>query len=205
MRKPLKSLKTIIIHGPSNCFWTIIDLLTYKFGSVFERYYERLISDEYRKEYQTFDITKEDNVLHIGCGPFPLSEIILAQSTNATVVGIDKNLEAIKRAEQVIRRKHLSDRIHIFQGNGDAFPLDEFDFVIISSCANPKIPILEHILRNGKKNLQIILREKEISTKQLLTYLNRRDDIMIVDEIQHHPFPFLEPLGWISYFIRRKK
>ncbi|MCK5029979.1 MAG: hypothetical protein KAR64_00785 [Thermoplasmatales archaeon] len=61
-------------------------------------------------EYQTFNISKNDKVLHIGSGAFPLTEITPAEEIGTTVVGIDKSRKAVESADDVVRGKNLQDK-----------------------------------------------------------------------------------------------
>jgi len=63
----------------SNYYWYIIDNLAFKLDKFAEIYYKKSIGSQYRMEYQTFNISKNDKVLHIGSGAFPLTEITLAE------------------------------------------------------------------------------------------------------------------------------
>jgi len=203
MRKQ-SSIKEVLLNAPSNIFWDIIDLLTSRFGSNLERYYERNIGREYIREYKLFDIKPTDKILHIGSGSFPLSEMILSRIVDTKVIGIDKNPVTIRRAKEVIRRRTLEDSIEILEGDGTNYPMENFDIVIISSCAQPKIPILNHVFKDLDRGNKVILREKEISIKPLIEYIIRCDKIEIIDKITHHPFPFYHPLGWESYYLQKK-
>jgi len=189
-----------IINLPSNISWDLIDLLTGKLP-ILEKYYEKIIGPEYIKEYKLFNIKPRSRVLHIGCGSYPLSEILLVKLLDAKVTGIDINPKSIERARQVIRRKKLIDSIDLVVENGVRYPAENFDIVIISSCAHPKTLIIENILRT---NNRFILREKEISTKIVERYLREHGELKIVKEITHHPFPFYHPMGWKSYLIEKK-
>ena len=201
--KNWKVIKNTILNAPSNIFWEIIDILTSRFGFL-ESYYEKTIGEEYIREYRLFNIKSGEKVLHIGCGSYPLSEIILSQIIHAKVVGIDKNSLAIKKAIDVIRQRGLKNSIEIIEGDGLNYPMKNFDIIIISSCAYPKIPILKHVFKNINSNTRVILREKEISIKPIIDYLQKQKNIVIIDKIIHHPFPFYHPLGWESYYLQRK-
>jgi len=203
MRKQ-DSIKNILLNAPSNIFWDVIDLLTSRFGSTLEIYYEKKIGIEYIREYESFNIKPTDRVLHIGSGSFPLSEMILSKMIDTKVIGIDKNLKSIIIAREIIKRRGLDNSIDILEGDGTNYPLKDFDIVIISSCAQPKIPILKHIFQDIDREIKVILREKEIAIKPLIEYIQKQDNITIIDKITHHPFPFYHPLGWETYYLQKK-
>ena len=189
----------------SNYYWFIIDNLAFKLDKLAEMYYKRSIGSQYRKEYETFNISKNAKVLHIGSGAFPLTEITLAEEIGNTVVGIDKSRKAVDYAEDVVRRKNLQDKIKIKLGDGKNYPIKEFDLIIISSCASPMLKIIEHVFKNSKSNSKIIVRMIETSLRPLMESIKLQKDIFLVKKIEHHPFPFIKPLGWQSFYLIKKQ
>ena len=188
----------------SGYYWYIIDNLAFKLDKLAEIYYKKSIGDEYRREYLTFDISKNDKILHIGSGAFPLTEIMLAETIGATVMGIDRSMKAVNSAAYVLNKKNLQDKIKINYGNGIDYPINDFDVVIVSSCASPMIKIVEHIFKAAKTNSKIIVREMEASSKPLINYIDLQRNIFIVKKIDHHPFPFIKPFGWKSFYLVKK-
>ena len=194
-----------LMKNISGYYWCIVDNLAFKLDNLAERYYKKSIGAEYRREYKTFDISKEDKVLHIGSGAFPLTEIILAETIGATVVGIDSSMKAVNSADDVVHKKNLQDKIKINYGNGIDYPINDFDVVIVSSCASPMVKIVEHIFKTAKNNSKIVVREMEASVKPLIRYINMQRNVFIVKKIDHHPFPFLKPFGWQSFYLIKKE
>lgn len=197
-------LQIYLMKNISSYYWWFIDNLANKLDKLAEIYYKKSIGSEYRQEYKTFDISKEDKVLHIGSGAFPLTEIILVESIGTTVLGIDKSLNAVKSANDVVYKKNLHDKIKIDHGDGIDYPIKNFDVVIVSSCASPMVKIVEHIFNTAKNNTRIIIREMEASIKPLIKYIGMQKDVSLVKKIAHHPFPFLKPFGWQSFYLIKK-
>jgi len=190
-----------LMKNISSCYWYTIDNLAFKLDKLAEIYYKKSIGTEYKSEYQKFSISKSDKVLHIGSGAFPLTEITLAETIGNTVVGVDKDLKAVISANNAISRRNLQDKIEINHGNGIDYPVKDFDIVIVSSCASPMVKIVDHVFKNAKKNCKIIVREMEILTKPLVKYIDTQQNVTLIKKIDHHPFPFLKPFGWESYYI----
>jgi precorrin-6B methylase 2 len=142
-------------------------------------------------------------VLHIGCGAYPLTDIVLAQSCSGALVGIDKNPLAVHRAQEVIQRHRLQNKITVQQGNGTEFPVNDFDLILVSSCSLPKVQILEHLFKNAKHQSTIIVRELSIATPDILHCINTHPDIEIIQQIHHTPFPFYGLLGWDTFCLRK--
>jgi len=191
-----------LARGFSNYFWIIVDILSSKNQRI-SNYYETLIGKEYANECKSFNLSKGKKILHIGCGSYPLTEITIAKLFDVNIVGIDKNLKAVKRANEVILQKRLKNKIKIEQGNGSNFPVKKFDMIIVSSCAVPKKDILNHILKTAKQECFIIVRDLDIETDEILTCIKNQKNITIVKRI-HHPVPSIFPIGWEAFHLIKK-
>lgn len=78
------------------------------------------------------NIKSTDKVLHIGCGTIPSESIIIAEQTKATVVGIDNNKNAVKFAKKIVAKKGLSDLIKIEYCEGEEYPIQDFDVIVVA-------------------------------------------------------------------------
>ena len=186
-------------------YWIFIDILSFKLEKLSEIYYNKSIGPGYRKEYETFGISKNNKVLHIGSGSFPLTEISLAEEIGSEIVGIDKDIKAVEAAKRVIDKKKFNGKIKIKHGNGMNYPVKEYDVIIISSCSSPKVKIIKNIFKNAKINSKIIVREMDTSTKTLLEYIKLEKNIRLINKLDHNPFPFIKPFGWQSFYFEKKK
>jgi precorrin-6B methylase 2 len=200
--KILARLVIFVIRAVSNYFWIVIDILSHDNEKIAERY-ERSIGEEYKNECKAFNISKGKKILHIGCGSYPLTEMTIARLFEIDVVGIDKNTKAVKRASEVILKKQFDKKIIIEQGNGADYPVEEFDMIIVSSCALPKKDILNHIFTKAKKNSIIVIRDLDTSTDEILAHINEYKYITIEKRI-HHPVPSLMPIGWNAFYLKKK-
>jgi precorrin-6B methylase 2 len=204
--KPNTILDTIaifFIKKTANCFWEVADTWSYKNDAI-TRIYNKTIGKEYQKEYEDCGISSHSNILHIGCGSYPLTEIVLANCTKGQIVGIDKNNKAVQRGQQVIKKNNLDKRIILKHGDGLDFPVEEFDMVIVSSCSQPKEKILQHLFQKVRPQGTIIVREVDIATKDILNYIAAHPDIELKQQIRHNPFPFFEPIGWTTFCLTKK-
>lgn len=207
---PRKTHKTILdtiaiffIKKTANCFWEVADNWSYKNDAI-TKLYNKTIGKEYRKEYENCDISAHSNILHIGCGSYPLTEIILASCTTGQIVGIDKNNQSVLRGQQVIKKNNLDKRIILKHGDGLDFPVEEFDMVIVSSCSQPKVKILQHLFQKVNSHSTIIVREVDIATKDIINYIDAHQNIELKQQIRHNPFPFFEPIGWTTFCLTKK-
>ncbi len=201
--KILGSIALYIIKKSTNLFWLIIDTLSYRNNKI-AQIYNHSIGKEYFAEYAKLGISKENRILHIGCGPYPLTEISLAQQFGAKVVGIDKNPKTIKMAKDIIKDKSLESLVTIEHANGIDYPMNNFDMIIISSCAFPKPEILENILHNAKNNCIITIRELDIALANVYAILSKHKNIDIIKKSHHNPAPFILQIPWSSIAVKIK-
>ncbi len=187
----------------SNYFWKFVDLVACKNRIIAEKY-ERIIGEEYKKEYKTFKIFKYNKALHIGCGAYPLTEITLSNLPGKEIVGIDKNPKAVESAKNIIRRKMLDKKIKIKHGNGINYSLKGFDIIIISSCSTPKQKILENIFKNANKNCIIIVREINSTINIIMDYINRQNLVTYVKKVQFSTL-FIIPFFWNAIYLIKKE
>jgi precorrin-6B methylase 2 len=199
----LDTIAIFFIKKMANCFWEVADTWSYTNDTI-TKLYNKTIGKEYRKEYENCGISSHSNILHIGCGSYPLTEIVLANCTKGQIVGIDKNNKSVQRGQQVIKKNKLDRRIVLKHGDGLDFPVEEFDMVIVSSCSQPKEKILQHLFQNVRPQGTIIVREVDIATKDILNYVNAHPDIELKQQIRHNPFPFFEPIGWTTFCLTKK-
>ncbi len=199
----LDSVAIFFIKKISNCFWELADTLSYKNEKI-AMLYNRFIGKEYEKEYENCTIASNVTILHIGCGAYPLTEIVLASCSTGHIVGIDKNLQTVTQARQVIKKNKLEDRITITHGDVLDFSVENFDVIIVSSCSLPKVQILKHLFQKAKSQSTIVVREVDIAVNDILQCLDANHDIALIKQVRHNPFPFLEPIGWTTFCLKKK-
>jgi precorrin-6B methylase 2 len=199
----LDTFAIYFIKKVSNYFWEIADTWSYKSEKI-AQLYNKSIGKEYHKEYENCGVRGNVDILHIGCGAYPLTEIILASCSTGHIVGIDKNPQTVKRAQQMIQKNKLENHILIKHGDGQDYPVNTFDFIIISSCSLPKVKILNHIFQKAKSRSIIIVREVDIATNDILQCIDTQENIILKKQIRHNPFPFFEPIGWTTFCLEKK-
>ena len=196
--------RTMFLKLTTNYFWHYLDNLSYKSNFLAELYEKKLIGNEYYQESKLFNLNKNDKILHIGCGAYPLTEITLASNDVNRVIGIDKNKKVVKRARKIITKKNLKDKICIKHGNGVDFPVNDFSVIIISSCSNPKIKILDNIIKNVKPKTKIVVREIQLEAKEIIDYVKNHKEIRLIKSVVNNPLPFISPFGWYSFLLVKK-
>lgn len=191
-----------LIRTISNYFWIVIDIIS-KDSEKISQIYKKSIGEEYKNECKTLKISKGKKVLHIGCGSFPLTEMTIANLSEANIVGIDKNKKAVSRGREVILKENLQNKIKIEQGNGANYPVKDFDLIIVSGCALPKKEILSHLFKDSKKNCNIIVRDLEGTLDDTINCINAHKNIVIKKRIDH-PSPSFFVLGWSAFYLEKK-
>jgi protein-L-isoaspartate O-methyltransferase len=181
----------------SNLFWIIVDKFAYRVKDL-AKIYEKTVGNEYRKEREKFVLSNAKKILHIGCGSYPLTALILAEMDDVKIVTIDNSSRAIKLANKVISKKKLNGKIKAEQGDGTKYPLDEFDTIIISGCSVPKIKVLEHVFKDSKPKSRIIIRDSILDMESIVNNSNPHQNIAIVKKMENHLFPKSK---WDSYYL----
>ena len=199
----LSGIAIFLIKKSSNLFWEVTDDWAYKSEKI-SRYYDKTIGGDYEREYNECGIPPDSKVLHIGCGAYPLTEMTLAQAHVHSIVGIDRNPITVKRAREVILRRNLQGKISIEHGDGINYPVKDFDVIIASSCSLPKALILQHLIATAKSQSKIVVRELDIAAGDILHCINTHQEVILEKCLHHNPFPFIEPMGWSTYCLRKK-
>jgi precorrin-6B methylase 2 len=183
-----------------NYFWHLIDFLSYFFNR-FGLIYENIIGKEYEKEIKKFELFDSKNIFHIGCGAYPITALVLEKKTSANIVTIDKDSMAIKFAKKVIKKKKLENRINIDIGNGQKFPVKNYDTIILSSCSSPKEKILKHIFSKANINTKIIVRDVNKNIDNLNDIINSNNNIKLINKINNGSIPYFK---WYSIYLKKK-
>ena len=186
-----------------NTYWTIVDLLSRKFTIFSDFFYQKTISDEYDKEHKAIQLKKTDVILHIGCGVFPYSAIVLSKKPHQKIVAIDKNFRIIHHARNIIHEKNLDDTISIDVGDGGSYDLESFSVIILSSCVDLTGNVLDHIIATAKPGTRFIIRELRPMSKHVKNYLKQKKDITLIHQYGTFSFPFYSILGWDSFIIKK--
>lgn len=157
-----------------------------KFKRSFLNYQKK---DIYR-ELKIANISSEDKVLFIGAGLLPLTPILIAEETNnRKITSIDNNLLVTKLTKPYLNKMGLSDKIKLEYGDGQNYPVEDFDVVIMAANVWPLRKILKHLSRNMKKGTKLVCRE----IKNDISYLIEEDSLCgffsveSLSEHQHGP------------------
>ena len=112
----IDTLAIFCVKKISNLFWEIADTWSYKNNKIAQRY-DNSIEEEYQKECKSYGLPSNSKVLHIGCGAYPLTDIVLAQCYSGALVGIDKNPLAVKEQAKQSQGEHCAAKHCIEHGD----------------------------------------------------------------------------------------
>jgi precorrin-6B methylase 2 len=184
-----------------NFFWHLVDIFSGT-SSIVGTFYEHYIGKEYERENKQFNLHKNQSFLHIGCGAYPITAIILEKYVSGPIVAIDKNPFVVAIAQNIIKKKKLQDKILIKQGDGSEYNVSNFDTIIISSCSIPKEKIVDNVFNNAKPSSTIIVRELFSEIQTFKNLIQSYNCINQNGEIDCRVFP---KLHWRSYCFIVKK
>jgi protein-L-isoaspartate O-methyltransferase len=186
-----------------NTYWTIVDLICRKSQKISDFFYEGTINDEYEREHNVIHLKKSDMILHIGCGVYPYSAIVLSKNPHQKIVAIDNNDHAIQHAKHIISDHNLQKEIDIDKGDGGSYHLNSFSVIIVSSCVDLTKNVLDHIIKDAKPKTRIIIRELRPMSRYVKKYLKQRKSISFINQFSIYSFPFYSILGWDSFIIQK--
>ncbi|HDD56971.1 MAG TPA: hypothetical protein ENF43_00435 [Thermoplasmatales archaeon] len=146
-----------------------------------QKYREKIILDE----LEMVKPAPTDKILFIGCGLNPLTPMVLYKNTENVIETIDKSRLVVKLAKHLIDRRKLSDRIVVRYGDGQTFPVDKYDVIIIASNVFPIEGILENIWKNMKPTAKVVCRSIKNDIEALLNREDFREKFEIEGVIKH--------------------
>ena len=90
---------------------------------------------ERKRIFESIEKDEEVLVMFAGAAPFPVT---IAKHSEASVVGVEKNPEAVKFAEENIKMNDVEDRVEMIQGDVEKIcpDLGKFDHVLMPSPTN---------------------------------------------------------------------
>lgn len=114
-----------------------------------------------KNEIALANIKKDDKVLFIGSGPFPITAILINKFSGCSVTCVEKNKNRSLISRQVIQSLGLSKNIRVFNGKGENMGVNSFSVAIIALLAKPKSEILDNLLRQAMTGARIICRTSD--------------------------------------------
>ena len=124
------------------------------FGALYGRlFYQHMV----KKELNFSSLETDASLLHLGCGPYPFTALILAEK-GYYVDAVDRDPEVLSMAQNVIQSSQVSDRINLINGEGTKLDYSTYDAVWISFSVSPRYRCIQQVLKTLKSGGQIIYR-----------------------------------------------
>ncbi len=111
------------------------------FAKFYSYFFKKMTIDEFK----IVDLQENSKVVNIGCGSIPHTLLILAREKKWSFIGIDKDKNAVKSAEKMIKTYNLANRIKVEYSKGEDFSYSGFDLIIVSYGVEPKKDLLKKI------------------------------------------------------------
>lgn len=121
--------------------------------------YISMLSRTVKEELRHFQIGRHSKVLFVGSGAFPLTALTIAKETNADVLCLDIDAEAVHLGRRVAEASGLESKVHFsgIQLKEQSY-LTEATHVMIASLVGNKLEVLEDVKHVISKDAKIILR-----------------------------------------------
>lgn len=114
-----------------------------------------------KNEIALADIKKDDKVLFIGSGPFPITAILINKFSGCSVICVEKDKNRSIISKEVIQSLGLSKNIRVLNGKGENIGCNSFSVAIIALLVKPKSEILDNLSRQAIADARIICRTSD--------------------------------------------
>lgn len=142
------------------------------FGTAYQQlFYSHLIE----RELRVLELDDDASILQIGCGPYPMTAMTLAER-GYNVVAIDNDADAIEAAKKTVLDRGLADKITILRQDGRTTDVSPFDVVWLAFHVHPKDRLVRQIL-------------SELRSGQTLIYRRPRSWAQLLFSTDDHPEP----------------
>jgi hypothetical protein len=119
--------------------------------------YEALV----RNQIQAVHPAPGSRLAFIGCGPVPMTLILMSRLYGIPSMGLDNSTEIVTLSKKVIQCLGLEKEIQIIQGDESCLIDLDWDSVLVAALAEPKARIfqtLRKILKERKAHIPVIFR-----------------------------------------------
>ena len=104
--------------------------------------YRELIENQIRAT----SLSPDETLVFVGCGPLPVTLILLSRLYGFRSIGLDTNPQAVSVATKCIGRLGLEREVSIVEGDESALRDLEWDSVLVAALAEPKPRIFRTLL-----------------------------------------------------------
>lgn len=150
-------VRTNVFKGLMDFVFIVIEKVGSKFEVVSALYLE-LYRDIVTKEIALAHLSKNEKALVIGSGSLPATPALLAVSTGAAVLSIDKDRTAVTVATRYVRNHHLEKKLTIVHADGLRYPMASFDVIFVLYGVKQPEAMLEYIASQITEKTRVVLR-----------------------------------------------
>ena len=114
-----------------------------------------------RNQIEAMNSTPNSIMAFIGCGPIPITLILMSRLYGIRSIGLDRSKETVNLAQRVIQALGLENEIQIIYGDDSYLRELSWDMVLVSALSEPKRRIfqtLREILKERKMHIPVIYR-----------------------------------------------
>ncbi len=104
-----------------------------------------------KRETDLLMLEEGDRLLFIGAGSVPFTPLLIAKEKNVTIIAVDTDAAAVKRARKVVGKHNLDDRIEILHRDGRDLEGLAFTHALIALQAEPKGGLISAIRAHNEK------------------------------------------------------
>ena len=123
-----------------------------------------------RREVELAGVDARDRILHLGCGPLPLTAMALAEA-GFRVDAVDKDPDAASSAVRAVSKNGLDRSISIICADGREVDYSAYDAVWVSFHVYPRRECLERILATLNGGSRVIYRNPRGWRKQFYSHV----------------------------------
>jgi len=150
-------IRTNALKDIMDYLFILFEKIGCKFDVVSEIYL-KLYKEIVAQEITLAQITKDDRVLVIGSGSLPATPILLARDTSATVISIDKDLQAVKEAIQYLKSKKLDQMLKVECANGLTYPLERFTVIVVLYGVKQPAEMMRYLASRINQTTKVVFR-----------------------------------------------
>ncbi|MFH2057973.1 MAG: nicotianamine synthase family protein [Pseudomonadota bacterium] len=105
--------------------------------------YEALV----RSQIEAVNTTHDNTMIFIGCGPVPMTLILMNRLYGIRSIGLDSSKETVDLAQKVIQRLGLKNEIKIIHGDDSHLWELSWDMVLVAALSEPKARIFQTLYK----------------------------------------------------------
>jgi precorrin-6B methylase 2 len=154
-----------LLKGIMDYSYILFEKIAIKFN-IISLSYLNLYSDIVDKEIKMAEINLNDKILVIGCGAIPSTSILISKKTNAKIIAIDKDFNAIDKAKTFLSNIDYNE-IELEYANGLNYDVNKFNVIFILYGVKNLNEVLIYLYKKIKNDTKIIVRLNEEKNKNI--------------------------------------